>query len=416
VITMTRGACRGALAVAALAVLLLDFTGCGSSATSGGIIYFRQKNFEKAVEQLSIAVKTNPRDYKAQYHLAISLAELQRWSEAATHFEEARVAAPAKKAEVDIQQEHYWAENHNQGVADLNTRDFMAAAAHFEAATQVWPEKAASYSLLGSSYSAMAISAKGDTLAQRENFEKASEYFGIAVRRTPRCRHLARAGPGAAPAQEDGGGGALLPERPRRHPAGLHRQAHGDPPAAGDQAFLAKRWDVAYERYLKAAEIRPDDARTQYQLGLCRFNDKKYAESADHFQKAADLSEGTEQEVFEDSLYNMGLAALNAEQGQRAIEAGERLVAANPAKADYYLLRARGKRSVAEALEKQGKRRKPTSSPTSPSRTSRRPTISPPAARPPCPASGSTRTWTRFRSGGSGSRSWATARRGARRR
>jgi len=32
-------------------------------------IYYRQKNYEKAVEQLSLAVKANPKDYKAQYTL-----------------------------------------------------------------------------------------------------------------------------------------------------------------------------------------------------------------------------------------------------------------------------------------------------------------------------------------------------------
>lgn len=96
----------------ALGVLLLviQTTGCGSSHLVSGKLYYKQQNWPKAAEQLTLALKEAPNDREGHVYLAVCLAELGRFPEAAEHFAKARELSPtlARVKEVDDWQEHYF--------------------------------------------------------------------------------------------------------------------------------------------------------------------------------------------------------------------------------------------------------------------------------------------------------------------
>lgn len=344
---------RAALALGGL-LFVLQAAGCGSSYLTSGKLYYKQKNWPKAAEQLALAVEQNPADRDGQLFLAVSLSELGRYGEAAAHFARARElsAAPAKLREVEDQQQHFFSALFNAGVTLANEKKFKEAAQEYEKAVQVKPEDPNGYRQLGYVY--------GQLQGTKEEREEA---LGKSV---TVLRKATAMDPADMPTWMDLASSLRQAGRPMEA-ADAYKEAvaanPADPKAVeawtylGDVYYNAKDYVAAREAYVKATELRPDDPQLYFQIGLCDHNQEKFLDAMSAFQKAADYAMAAgRQDVYEDALYNAGLAAFKGQDHARAVEIAALLIEAKPQESSYYLLRGRSRSQLAKELETKGKR------------------------------------------------------------
>lgn len=88
----------------------------------------------------------------------------------------------------------------------------------------------------------------------------------------------------------------------------------------------------------KATQLDPSNAAILYNVGVDLVNAGKFAEAATVFQMTADAVNDPSSAIWQDSIYNLGLASYNSGDNAKTIETMEKLIAANPGEKDYYEL------------------------------------------------------------------------------
>lgn len=84
----------------------------------------------------------------------------------------------------------------------------------------------------------------------------------------------------------------------------------------GDRLFARKDYENALKNYLEAIQLNPDDARTNFRVGISYLHSEKKAKAVGYLEKAYQ----THPEVDDDIDYHLGMAYQNNHQYAKAIE------------------------------------------------------------------------------------------------
>lgn len=160
--------------VTVLAVLFLSFviifTACQTKEVTSAKVYIQQDNWDKAIEQLEMAVEMYPSDVEAHYLLGEGMAQKQNWERMNEEFDQSLAVAPTFEAQIKNTREKNWVNKFNAGVASLNNNDVEKAIENVTTAVRIDPTRVESYKTLGIAYT------RADNLElAKENFRKVLE-------------------------------------------------------------------------------------------------------------------------------------------------------------------------------------------------------------------------------------------------
>src|SRR5687768_715162 len=83
----------------------------------------------------------------------------------------------------------------------------------------------------------------------------------------------------------------------------------------GDRLFARKDYENALKNYLEAVQLSPDDAKTNFRVGISYLHSEKKAKAINYLEKAYQ----THPEVDDDIDYHLGMAYQNNHQYAKAI-------------------------------------------------------------------------------------------------
>jgi tetratricopeptide (TPR) repeat protein len=140
----------------AMTVLMLGivivFTACQTKEVTSAKVYIQQDNWEKAIEQLEIAVTLYPGDAEAHYLLGEGLSQQADWQRMNDEFDKSLKIGPVWEAQINSTREKSWVNQFNAGVGKLNKSDLEGAIENFETSALIDPDRVESYKTLGISY------------------------------------------------------------------------------------------------------------------------------------------------------------------------------------------------------------------------------------------------------------------------
>ncbi|MCZ6633412.1 MAG: tetratricopeptide repeat protein [bacterium] len=130
--------------------------GEASIAKRSAKLYMKQRQYNKAIEQYSVAVEGNPGDWECQYYLGWLYGERELYEEMDHHFKAVEETDHKKskkwKKEVDKSRMEHWRRHYNLGVKGINAQKFDFAIEEFQSAMLVKPDEADTYKGLGIVY------------------------------------------------------------------------------------------------------------------------------------------------------------------------------------------------------------------------------------------------------------------------
>ena len=85
----------------------------------------------------------------------------------------------------------------------------------------------------------------------------------------------------------------------------------------GNRNYKSGNYEQAIENYRKALEIRPNNAKAQFNLGDVYYAKQSYDTAYNEFQKVVEMS--PDAKLKSDAVYNMGNLSLGAEQVLRCL-------------------------------------------------------------------------------------------------
>ena len=118
-------------------------------------LYIKQNLYDKALENLLVAVEGNPKDVESQYLLGFLYSERGIIGPMNEQFEKVLSMKKGKKKygkEIEQVREMWWSRNYNAGVQSINTQNFPDAIEALQTARLVIPERADTYKGLGIAY------------------------------------------------------------------------------------------------------------------------------------------------------------------------------------------------------------------------------------------------------------------------
>ena len=110
----------------------------------------------------------------------------------------------------------------------------------------------------------------------------------------------------------------------------------------GNAHYQAEAYDAALEAYQSAAEDRPEDVISRYNLGAALYQKKQFEEAADEFRRSLDASDPVHRAQ---GYYNLGNAQVQLNDIEGAIRSYKSALRLNPADLD-------AKHNLELALEK----------------------------------------------------------------
>ncbi|MBN1481499.1 tetratricopeptide repeat protein [candidate division KSB1 bacterium] len=145
----------------------LFFMACQTKEVTSAKVYIQQDNWDKAIEQLEMAVSMYPNDAEAHYLLGEGMAQKQNWERMNDMFDKSLAIAPTFEAQIKNTRDKNWVNQFNAGVARLNNEQTEAAMQNFKTAVQIDPSRSDAYKTLAITYTRL------DSLEKaKENFNK----------------------------------------------------------------------------------------------------------------------------------------------------------------------------------------------------------------------------------------------------
>lgn len=256
-----------------LAIILLSFmvifTACQTKEVTSAKVYIQQDNWDKAIEQLEMAVDMYPSDAEAHYLLGEGMAQKQNWTRMNEMFDKSLKLSPLFEAQIKNTREKNWVNNFNAGVGKLNKNDVQGAIDNFTTATLIEPMRVDAYKTLGIAYTRM------------DNLEKAKENFRKVLELEPDNRDAV-----------NGLANIHFQLKEYEQVVELERRAvelnPDDRDAIANLAlaydFLGNR-DMAKETYTKALDKNPGDKDLLFNLARLHFLGNEYDEAIQLFNQ-----------------------------------------------------------------------------------------------------------------------------------
>ncbi|MBN1561680.1 tetratricopeptide repeat protein, partial [candidate division KSB1 bacterium] len=146
------------------------FFACQTKEVTSAKVYIQQDNWDKAIEQLEMAVSMYPGDAEAHYLLGEGMSQKQNWERMNEMFEKSLKIAPTFEAQIKNTRDKNWVNQFNGGVAKMNNNDIEGAVQNFKTATLIDPSRSDAYKTLGIAYGRL-----DDLDNAKENFNKVIE-------------------------------------------------------------------------------------------------------------------------------------------------------------------------------------------------------------------------------------------------
>ena len=152
---------RKIYAIAALSLLVLFLAvmmfGCRSKEVESALIYINQQNdWDKAMDQLELAVQANPADVEAHVYLTEGYGRKGEYQKMNEHFDTATKLMGAQgKADqefidkLNYDRDRFWRESFNKGVANVKNEKLADAAVNFQNCIAIDADRSEAYRNLG---------------------------------------------------------------------------------------------------------------------------------------------------------------------------------------------------------------------------------------------------------------------------
>ncbi len=296
---------RKIYAVVALSLLVLFLAfmlfGCRSKEVESALIYINQQNdWDKAMEQLELAVQVNPADVEAHVLLGEGYGRRREYQKMNEHFDTAMklMEAPGKSNQkfidkISFESDKFWRQSFNTGVQNVKEEKLEEAAANFNSCIIIDPERPEAYRNLAY------VNEKTD------NIESAIENYGQVIRinhkDTEAMAYLGR-----------------LYMRGEQYETTIEMMdkilavdsLNVDAVAQKAMAYdYLGESDKAFAAYEEALTKRPDDIDLIFNLGRLYFMKEEYEKAIENFKKVVEQNP----DDFESNL-NVGNAYLSLAQ------------------------------------------------------------------------------------------------------
>ncbi len=147
---------------------LIALMACQTKEVTSAKVYIQQDNWDKAIEQLEMAVKLYPADAEAHYLLGEGYANKGDWERMNDMFEKSLAIAPTFATEIKNTREKNWVSNFNAGVSRINGNDLDGALKQFQTCIVINPKRVEAYRNL-----AIVFTQKGQMEDAEQAYEKA---------------------------------------------------------------------------------------------------------------------------------------------------------------------------------------------------------------------------------------------------
>jgi len=137
-----------------LLVLFLVFMlfGCRSKEVESALIYINQDDWDKAIEQLELAIQVNPTDIEAHVFLGEGYGRRGEYQKMNEHFDTAMklMDAPGKSNQkfidkINFERDKVWRQSFNKGVQNVKDEKLADAAVNFNNCILIDPERPEAY-------------------------------------------------------------------------------------------------------------------------------------------------------------------------------------------------------------------------------------------------------------------------------
>ncbi len=295
---------RTTAAFMALAAVLL-LAGCGADpAFTSGKVYLSQENYEKAIEQLTEAIRNDPQAWEPHMWLGRAYADTDELEIAHDEFFTALGLAMDEKSKEQVEDTitYYWLVYDKQGEQFNDAAKFEDAITEFEKALVIDPRQPDAYINLG-----YALHMSMQTDRALEVFEQAYEY---------------------APDNE-----VLI-----KNLVSVYETKAGNLAATGEYKNALVYFD-------KIAEVAPDTPDLYYNMALMSYQLKDYREALKHYRKQLKVDEGDEDVLYRiflchwalgNDLKDDGLEDMAKDEFASAVEPLTRLVELDETSVTYH--------------------------------------------------------------------------------
>lgn len=160
--------------------------GEASIAKRSAKVYLQSRQYDKALDQLLIAVEGRPDDYESHYNIGSIYSRKEKYDEMNKHFEVIENSPKAKKwlKQVEAERIELWRQHYNIGVQALNAQKNEFAIEQFNTAIKVNAKEADAYEGLGIAYLQTDMAEEGIQAyreAIKRNPKKAQSYYNLSV-------------------------------------------------------------------------------------------------------------------------------------------------------------------------------------------------------------------------------------------
>lgn len=280
---------RTVILTAAL-VAVIALAGCsGDPAFTSGKVYLGQQNYEKAIEQLHLAIRNNPNAWEPHLYLGMAYADTEELEMAHDEFFTALGLAESEKEKETVENEitRYWLVYDRQGEQYNDAAKFADAIVEFEKALIIDDRKADAYINLGYA------------LHMSSQFDRAVEVFEKALEYSP--------------------DNAVLIE----NLINVYETKAGNLAAVGD-------FEQALLNFEKIEAIAPDYPDLMYNIALMHYQMKNYRDALVYYGKQLENDPEDKDVLYRMFLCNWALAGELRDLGQEELAKDEFAAALTP--------------------------------------------------------------------------------------
>lgn len=148
---MTRRVLIAILIFIALPPLLL-FMGCQPKELTSAKIYINNGDWDKATEQLELAVETYPDNAEAHFMLGKAYGVQGLFAKMVEQFNRSLALSRKFAKEIKAERERYWIQKYNQGITAQGKKDYAEAERLLDQAAQIDPQKQETYVQIALTY------------------------------------------------------------------------------------------------------------------------------------------------------------------------------------------------------------------------------------------------------------------------
>jgi len=164
---------RYSMAAVVLLSFVVIFTACQTKEVTSAKVYIQQDNWDKAIEQLEIAVEMYPQDAEAHYLLGEGYGQKGKWEQMNEQFAKSLEISSEFEQQIKATRDKYWVKNFNTGVQMLNKDQVDNALDKFITARRIDSTRADTYQTIAICYT------------RKQEFEKAKENFKKVIEMQP---------------------------------------------------------------------------------------------------------------------------------------------------------------------------------------------------------------------------------------